>query len=590
MMADKKRQLNFEQVLYLVAFALALGIRFINLGASPLSEFEAGWAMQAFNLSQGEATAIGSQPAYLVLTSFLFSIFGSSETLARLLPALVGSMLVWLPYSFRTKIGRTAGIVLAFGLAFDPGLVSLSRLAGSPILAMGFGLMSISAWVAAKPIPAGILGALALLSGPAALTGLLGLFFAWTLVRFLSVDEAQKTSQQPAAPDRTQVQRLSIYAGIGTLLLAGTFFLRIPQGMSALLSTIPDYFAGWSVIPEIPFGHLLLALPAYQPIALIFALIAIIRAWLQTQNTYSRILSLWFFTALGLALAYPARQVGDLVWALIPMWALAAMEIGRHLSWDSSDGMVAWGQAGLVLVLLTFLYLDIAPLGREYIDPQEHEDRLLIALGVIGIGVISTLLIGLGWVADAASRGLVWGLCIFLAVFTFAPNWRLITGPQKYANELWFPIPAAGQSSLMLNTLADISELENGTKTGIEVVYLVDLASMHWALRLLPQAKFNIQISPTDSPPAIINYIQTSNPNLPAEYRGQAFTWRIFPAWGAALPENIIRWWLFREAPTASEGVVLWVRADIFPENIFSSTETEITPNDDPYFDDIMEP
>jgi hypothetical protein len=241
-------------------------------------------------------------------------------------------------------------------------------------------------------------------------------------------------------------------------------------------------------------------------------------------------------------------------------------------------------------VLLTFLYLDIAPLGHEYIDPQVYEDRLLIALGVIGIGVVSTLLIGLGWVQDAASRGLVWGLCIFLAVFTFAPNWRLITGPQNNANGLWFPIPAAGQSSLMLNTLADISELENGTKAGIDVVYLVDLASMHWALRLLPQARFTTQISPTDSPPAIINYSQASKLNLAAEYRGQAFTWRIFPAWGAVLPENIIRWWLFREAPTTSEDIVLWVRADIFLENIFSSPEAEINPLDNPFFDDIVEP
>lgn len=589
-MADKKNQINIEQALYLVAFALAIGLRFINLGTSPLSEFEAGWAMQAYNISQGEALAIGSQPAYIILTSFLFSIFGSSETLARLLPALAGSLLVWLPYTFRAKLGRTAGILLAFGLAFDPGLVSLSRLAGSPILALGFGMLAFSAWAAGKPIPAGILGALAFLSGPAALIGLLSIFFAWTLGRIFNLFTGQETSQQSTAQNWQQDQRLVLYAGLGTLLLVGTFFLRIPQGLSAFSSTFTDYFAGWNTIPDVPFQHLLFSLPTYQPIALLFALVAIIRAWLQAQNNYSRILSLWFFTALGLALAYPARQVGDLVWALIPMWTLAVMEIGRYLSWDASDGMVAWGQAGLVLVLLTFLYLDIAPLGHEYIDPQVYEDRLLIALGVIGIGVISTLLIGVGWVQDAASKGLVWGLCIFLAIFTFAPNWRLLTGPQVNANELWFPIPAAGQSVLMLNTLADISELENGTKSGIEAVFLVDLPSMRWAMRLLPRAKFASQISPTDSPPAIINYSQASKPNLAAEYRGQAFSWRTFPAWEAALPENIIRWWFFREAPTLTEEIVLWVRADVFPENLFSSPETDLSPIDEPTFGGIVEP
>jgi hypothetical protein len=172
----------------IASWLLAFSLRFFRLGASPLTDFEANWALQAWDLVQGKAPVIGPQPAYVILTAGLFSLFSGLNALARLLPAFAGSLLVLLPLLLkRFSVGslrlKRAGLLLAFFLAIDPALVSLSRVAGSPMVAISFSLLTLGLVVDCKPKLAGILGALALLSGPALLEGLLGLGLAWLAVR-----------------------------------------------------------------------------------------------------------------------------------------------------------------------------------------------------------------------------------------------------------------------------------------------------------------------------------------------------------------------------------------------------------------------
>jgi hypothetical protein len=61
----------------------------------------------------------------------------------------------------------------------------------------------------------------------------------------------------------------------------------------------------------------------------------------------------------------------------------------------------------------------------------------------------------------------------------------------------------------------------------------------------------------------ITNQDQTA-PALTADYRGQDFTWRVWPAWSGALPEDFINWLTFRQTPIINEHIILWVRSDLF--------------------------
>ena len=68
-------KIRTEQMLYLVAFLLALGIRLLNLGDASLSDFESGWALQSLGLVRGEPVTLGAQPGYIFPTLIFFSLF-----------------------------------------------------------------------------------------------------------------------------------------------------------------------------------------------------------------------------------------------------------------------------------------------------------------------------------------------------------------------------------------------------------------------------------------------------------------------------------------------------------------------------------
>src|SRR6185369_6917008 len=123
---------------YGLAFLIALAFRFIELGAASLTDSEAALALQALHLAQGKSVLLASQPLYLLFTSVFFAVIQSTNFMARLLPALVGSTLVFAPFFFQNKIGVRPAIILAFLLAFDPGLVALSRQPGGTIFAVTF--------------------------------------------------------------------------------------------------------------------------------------------------------------------------------------------------------------------------------------------------------------------------------------------------------------------------------------------------------------------------------------------------------------------------------------------------------------------
>src|SRR5262245_56055827 len=97
-------RLKNEGWLYGLAFLIALGFRFIQLGANPLNDSEASLALQALNIARGQSPLLDPQPAYILFTSTLFAIIKSTNFLARFVPALVGSTLIFAPYVFRERI------------------------------------------------------------------------------------------------------------------------------------------------------------------------------------------------------------------------------------------------------------------------------------------------------------------------------------------------------------------------------------------------------------------------------------------------------------------------------------------------------
>ncbi len=593
------RSPRHETILYLLAFLLALGLRFVRLGELPLTDSEARLALDALQIAQGHSPALSSHVAYTNLTAVLFFVFGSFNFLARFWPALAGSALVFVPLVFREQVRPRPALILAFFFAIDPAFVALSRQAGGPILTVATSLLAAGFWFRRQPRLAGIFLALALLSGPALWPGLLGLLLAWMLSQFTStrtkvdthtgkqvntdtstqvntfeedltpnlalsaVEGAQPASpiSQPLSSNNSSSFIFHLSSFLLTLLAASTLFLLAPQGLGAWLASLPEYLTGWGAPIAVPSSRLFLALGVYQLLGILFALLAILRGWRNAGRRVIR-LSLWMLVALLLASFYPARQTADLAWALIPLWTLAALELARHLEFAREFVCETAGVAVFTILLLAFAWMDLNAMYFTPLPSSQGNVRLYLLVGSLFLLILSVVLVGFGWSARVARVGAAWGAAILLGLYTLGAAWGATGLRIPSAVELWDSSPHIAQADLISQTADQTSEWAAGHADDLAVaVYGVDSPALLWSLRNHhPQVL--LAFDPA-SAPALIVTPPLEDIGLAAAYRGQDFTWRQTPAWDL-FPSYFLRWLTLRELPVQGETLVLWVRSDLF--------------------------
>ena len=551
-----------ETWLFGLAFLLALAIRLIRLGASPLTDIEAAPALQALHIAQGVRPTVGANSLYLLLTSVLFFAFGSYNFLARFVPALMGSALVLVPFLFQHRIKPRPALILAFFLAFDPGLLALSRQADSSILAMTGLLFAWGFWERKSPRLAGVFAALALLSGPSIWVGLLGLALTriiLVVVEYKSPNETRPASDRSPNLDQWKVALVSAFI---TFLLVGTLFFLVPAGLSNAVSSLPVYLHGWVAPSGVPAGRLILSLVLYQPLTIILALVALVRGWWGGSRRVIRI-SIWMLVALLLAIFYPARQVHDLGWMLIPLSALAALELSHYLDIHPQERIEVAGVAALTVLILAFAWLDLASLVWTSANFPGANPRIWLLFGALFLLAVSLLLVAVGWSARIARLGAIWGLTIMFGLFMLGAG--MATGGIRVglSSEFWADGSYPTHAKLLASTVDDLSQWSTGNIDSVPVTILgMDSPALVWDLR---DHKVNAvdAIDPTSAPPLIITSLQ-GNPATGASYRGQDFTWNQQPAWDSAVLSDWLKWLTVREMPQSYDTIMLWARNDLF--------------------------
>ena len=586
----KSQQFTLEYALYILAIFLALGVRFLNLGEVPLQENEARAALYALNLFREDRAEIvpdleDPQPGYHALTWLAFEILGDHNAIARLWPALAGALLAVVPFLFRPLLGRPAALALSFMLALDPGMIAAARQADGRMMALGFASFAAGLAYQRRMSWAGVFFGLALLCGPAVIPGLAAPLSAWAISRLLiklrrageAESEGEAEPHRGFPPDRWR--EFLVPAGL-TIFIAGTLFFRYPQGLSNWIAALPAYFQGWAEPSSTPAVRLPVALLVYQPLGVIFGLSGAARGWLRAEP-HHRWLGLWSLVSLTLALLYPARQVSDLIWALAPLLALAAIEIGQFLEFDRGDEVVPLGLAALVVLLMIIFWLNLLGLGPISLASQELVLRMVVMAGILALAAISTALIGLGWSWLSAGRGLVWGLCLALGIYGLSNVGEILRRPLDSRQSLWTPSPASGDADLFMQTIADLSTWNTGQVNELDLVVVVDSAALRWSLRNHPNVTYvpESQAESIRGQPSLLVTRQTQpEPNLGADYRGQDFSWWTYPDWPGALPPNLTSWIAFRRAPVRQEQIILWARNDLFPGDIIPEAVDDQAP------------
>jgi hypothetical protein len=594
-----------EGWLYWLAFLLALGFRLIQLGASPLADSEATMALQALDIAQGNRPLLGPQPGYILFTSVFFAIIESTNFMARFVPAVVGSALVFAPYFFREKIKPRPALILAFLFAFDPGLVALSRQAGGTILAVTFLLFAWAMWIDRRAVPVGVFAGLALLSGPSLWAGLLALGLTWVFFQGMEAKPpmeneeafgtlALETSQtadpspvhNPYSPNfqLSNIEfRPTMIAFIVTLLLGGTLFFLSPNGLSAWLLSLSAYVTGWISPSALTAGRTLLAFLAYEPLGIFLAILGILRGY-RTKSPITIRLSLWLGVSLLLAVFY--RQTSELAWVIVPLLTLAALELSRSLNIFSEERVEVGVVSGALLLLLVYIWIDVAKIA---IDPysqfgtttaqffgrqvQLQAAPYWVLAGATLIILLCILFVAFGWSTRTAWLGTVWSFTVFLGAYSLAAAWGASGLRLPNGVELWTPDPRPMQADLLLASVNDVSEFSLGHAQSQSVTVMgINSPALEWLLRN-HQVEVVSTLDPQIAPPLVITPLM-EDLGLPSAYRGQDFIWRQPVQWEGTRGPDWLRWLVYRQLPRENETIILWVRDDLFPD----ARETTTTP------------
>lgn len=555
------RRFKYQDGLYALAFIVALAVRLVGLGVIPLTDTEAAPALQALRLSQGAQSALSAHPFYVLSTSLIFLMFGGATNfLARLIPALVGSLLILTPRLFEDRLRPRPSLILAFFLALDPGLTAISRQIASPILALTFLALTFGLINKRKFNWAAATAAFACLSGPALWLGVIGFGIAFGVSKILfkrlgGSDDALFFSQEI-------MHYSNLLVFIAVFLLGSTLFFLVPSGIGAAFSSIPTFFTDLIRPASTTAGRALFSLIIYQPFALLLALIAITRGALDVSQRVI-FMALWFLVALILALVLPNRQIADLAWALAPLSVLAAIELEGYLDVSPAERKDAFGATALVVVLWILFWLTLASVNWQATDSSEFQLRVATLFGALALILISLVLIGMGWSVRAATLGGMWGMALCLGALTVGGLFGAMGLRGADASELWRLPNVPLQAQLVRDAISELSDIGAGNKHTATVALVgVDSPALEWLLRENPLQNASI-LDETTAPDFVVTTFE-ANPALASAYRGQEIVWRVSPIWNDADALAWLRWATLREMPQSNDALILWARVDLF--------------------------
>jgi hypothetical protein len=302
---------------------------------------------------------------------------------------------------------------------------------------------------------------------------------------------------------------------------------------------------------------------AYQPLGLLLSATAIVRGWRHGLRRI-RFLSIWMAVAFLLSIFYPDRQIRDLGWMLIPLWALAALELAYHLNVRPDERREVLGTAALVLVIVVFVWLDFLGFSQFGVLPDQAAARIWLMFGSLLLLVLSLLLVAAGWSARIARFGTIWGLVGTLGVYSLAASMSA-AGLRRMpaAVEMWRPGGTLPQAGLLLGTVQDMSDWSDYNVNSQSVTIAgIDSPALLWLLR---QRRVDVReaVAPAVESPMVLT-VDRNNPDLAARYRGEAFSLRSKPLWQQTGFSQWLDWLSFHQVPQQTETVILWVRNDLF--------------------------
>jgi len=569
--------LTVEHALYGALALLALLLRLYGLGRRPMQPQEAQQALASWQLLQGQPIeGVGHSPLLLTVNLALFALLGADDAVARLVPALLGTLLVLLPYGLRRWLGREGALVTAAFLALSPLALFNARYLGEATavaVSVLLVLIALAQWlegrqvVAIRLAVAGLSGLL--LAGAGACTMLLILASFGVLVRL--------THGRVSWVDLTEVEGVDLelrreewkpslrWAQVSFLMIIGlmsTAFFLNPGGLQAVLDLAPTWVRGFVVAPDgLPLHQYLALLPLYEPLPAIFGLAGLILAW-RRRDPWGLFLSYWVLTALVLTSLMAGRGPGESLLVLLPLVLLAGRILGQQLpEWLSE---ATWGREGFSIALASGLAV-YALLQLSFFS-RSGSGAYLQTIGV-AILLLAAVFAALAYWSgrEPASRAVCFLVLLVGSLATLSATWEVNFLHLGDPHELILATPISLEVRTLIADVARLSAQRAIDEHAVHITLHRDLAlPLAWYLRDYPNLKVVEALGPTVDSTAVIAPAVEESPSLAGPYGGQDYALRSWWSPVTLRGGDWAKWLLRREAmtPPHYDRLILWVQQE----------------------------
>jgi uncharacterized protein (TIGR03663 family) len=358
-----ERRPRGELAAYALLVLAALVLRLVDLGDRPFHHDEsqdAYFSWTFFTEGDYEYNPLLHGPFRFYLTAAMYLLFGDSDFTARLAPALMGTLMVPLPYLLRGQIGRVGAFAAAALLAFGPSYLYFSRFAREDIYfaSVSLALLVVTFRFLDHPRryhPALISALLAVLFSIKETTFITG-FVAVTFFAIVLLTPERRRLIEPVRAVGLDAWGWALAAFVGAYTILFTTFLTHPDGVKGLYTGL-DYWLGqhevgrggeaWSFYIVLLFGN-------EWPV-LLLGLVGWVVAF-RSRSLLGGFL-VWAFVVSLVVYSWAGEKFAWLVLhPLLPAVLLAGM--GVQAIWDARERW--YGKVGAIAVMLGFAYAGYA--------------------------------------------------------------------------------------------------------------------------------------------------------------------------------------------------------------------------------------
>lgn len=564
-------QLSIADGVVAVTVLVAALLRFSNLGGPLLTPSEATAALSSWQFGHaGAAVTSITSPAYFTLTNAAMLLFGSSDTIARLVPALMGTLTVGLVWLLRRAWGPVGMVAAAIFLALSPLNILASRTAGGAapaILALMLivvGMVRLitqgrKRWAYAVGVALG----LGLTSDPLFISGLLTLIPIWF---WLANDRADERDPASTATLLSYWRPIAVAFSL-TFLLLSTSFLLYPPGIGSAFGLTAEWLGAFR-LPTVDVAGTGLLAPflttlRYEPALYVLGLPALLWA-LTSRHHLAGLLAGWWILLVALSIFHPALITYPLLFTL-PGYLLIGLLARTLFNYRDVDHRVALAVAGGLVLLGMVLLVSIARYTRLALWSSDQAALLALAL-VAFIAAGGLLVLAMSHDSRAAQQGAFLGLAVLMLYL----QWGTATNLTRMgANDPHERIVVEGTDDdmrILSNLLGDLSRQVTGAGHDLDLISLVDSPVLRWYLRDFEHAQFAAALPIHAQPQAVISPAETEL-RIGDDYLGADFglLQSQLENEQAFSLNDTMKWLLFHEsnAPIHNERIILWVRSDL---------------------------